>query len=86
MFKFVILTLVAIWILGLFLGKKRRMIKDVHQLLGFIIFAALAFVGLTMFSDMPALEASVVLHLLATIAWLGLSWAVSRLILKYILR
>mgnify|MGYP001544554600 CR=1 FL=1 len=86
MFKFIILFFVVLWAAGLFLGKKRRIIKDTQHLLNLFLWVAIAFAGLTTLSGIRPLGDSILLRILVSGIWLALSWFIARFLTRLISR
>lgn len=80
MFKFVILFLVAVYVLELvFMRKRRRMVRDMRTLVRYMVFAALLFTGFTGIPNSVLARDSLALQALALIVWALASYGLSKL-------
>lgn len=84
MLKLLIFCLVAVWIAGLFLGRRRRLIKSSTQLTQVIAWLLLVFMGTAWLPNIPLLHEHLALRAMALLVWFAASykltrWAASRL-------
>lgn len=77
MFKFIVLALVLIWIMGLFLGRKRRLIKSTSQLVRLILWACFGFFGATALPRMDMYQGHNVFLAVSLVLWIAASWWVA---------
>lgn len=83
MLKILILAAVAVWFLGLFLGKRRRVIRDTTHLLSFILWVVLLFLGGTMLPRMALLDGSPLLLGAAVAVWYFVSFFAARWLSRF---
>ena len=84
MFKFVVITLVVIWLAGFLLGGKRRLVRDANHLLRLILWMCLSFIGSTALSQSQGLKEYAVLYFLAVLAVFAASWPASRWLAEHL--
>lgn len=77
MFKFVVITLVVIWLAGFLLGGKRRLVRDANHLLRLILWACLSFIGSTALSQAQTLKQHSILYFLAVVIVFAGCWPAS---------
>ncbi len=77
MFKFVVITLVVIWLAGFLLGGKRRMVRDASHLLRLILWMCLSFIGSTALSQAQGLKAHSLLYALSVVVVFAACWPAS---------
>lgn len=77
MFKFVVITLVVIWLAGFLLGGKRRLVRDANHLLRLILWACLSFIGSTALTQAQGLKEHAILYALAVIVVFAACWPAS---------
>jgi thiol:disulfide interchange protein len=82
MVKFLVILFVAVWILGLLLGRRRRLIRDVNHLLELIFTVVFVFMGSTLLKKEEWVRENVVLYVLALALVFGASYLVARLIVR----
>jgi hypothetical protein len=86
MAKWLVLILVAVWVLGLFRRRDKRLIKDSNHLLQLLLWVMLVLGGNAMAQDVALLQRHDSLHLLAILVWLGAAWWLSGLAVKLVVR
>jgi len=82
MIKFLIILFVVVWVLGFFLGKRRRLIRDVNHLLELIFTVVLAFMGSTLLKKEQWIYENAVLYALGLAVVFGLSYLISRFMVR----
>ncbi len=82
MLKLLILACVAVWLVGVLTGGRRRLIRDTTQLTRFILWLAFVFVGGTTLPRLEPLAQSPVLLGLAVVAWFVASHYAARCIVS----
>jgi predicted acyltransferase len=85
MVKFLIILFVAVWVLGFFFGKKRRLIRDVNHLLELILTVVLAFMGSTLLKKEEWIYSNSILYVLGLITVFALSYLVARFMVRQFL-
>ena len=78
MMKFLVLFFVAIWVISLFFSKKKRLIKDVGQLVQLLFWILIALGGGTFLGGLGFFERHPVLHAFAVLLWFAASWYLSK--------
>lgn len=82
MVKFLVILFVAVWVLGFFFGRKRRLIRDVNHLLELIIIVVLAFMGSTLLKKEEWIYSNSLLYVLSLAAVFALSFVSARFIVR----
>lgn len=82
MVKFIILLLVLIWVSGFFLGKRRRVVRDVNHLLQIIVWVCLVFIGYTYLPQLPFLTGDSWIQLGVLLLWALGSYHISVFLIR----
>lgn len=82
MVKFIIILFIIVWVLGFFLGKRRRLIRDVNHLLELIFTVIFVFMGSTLLKKETWIYENVILYLLGLAAIFALSYLAARFIVR----
>jgi len=80
--KLLVLTCAAVWIIGLFLGRRRRVIKNSTHLLQLILWLALVFLGSSYLPRAAFFEQHLLARGLALVAWIMATYPVSILVAR----
>ena len=80
MFKFVVLSLIAVWIASLLFDRKRSLIRDANHLLMLLAWTILAFSGLTLVSKSDYLQDNGWIKFLVVLAWFAMSYGIVKLV------
>ncbi|MCG8532510.1 MAG: hypothetical protein MI749_17860 [Desulfovibrionales bacterium] len=83
MFKIVVLFFVIVWIMSLFMSKRKKVIRDSNQLVQLILSAAIIFSGITMLRN-SELATSAPLYLLSLIGLFLSAWFLAKFFLTLI--
>lgn len=82
MVKFLIILFVVVWVLGFFLGKRRRLIRDVNHLLELIFTVVFAFMGSTLLKKEDWIYERAALYALGLVIVFALSYLVARFLVR----
>ena len=82
MFKIVVLFFIIVWVLSIFLGKRRRVIRDVNHLLQLIFFAVLVFTSTSMLHPVTFFKDHPFYYAITVAALFVISWPLSAFIAK----
>jgi len=75
--KLLIICFVAVWILGLFLGRKRRVIKNTTQLIQLILWMVLVFMAATSLPRVPFFREHLAARAVVLLIWFAASYKLS---------
>lgn len=82
MVKFLIILFVAVWILGFFLGRRNRLIRDVNHLLELIFTVIFAFMGATLLKKEEWIQSNAPLYALGLAMVFALSYLLARFLVR----
>jgi len=82
MFKLFVIILFLVWFLGLFLGKKHRLIRSTSQLIQLILWGAFSFLGTTGIPRSDFFQGRSVGLALAILIWIAFSFWLSRFLVQ----
>lgn len=85
MFKIAVLFFVVVWIMSMFMSKRRKVIRDSNHLFQLIISAAIIFSGITMLRN-SELAANTPLYFLSLAVLFASAWFIARLLLNLVTR
>ncbi|NJB69076.1 hypothetical protein GGQ74_002770 [Desulfobaculum xiamenense] len=80
MFKFIVIAFFLIWFMGLFLGRRHRIIRSTKQLLHLLLWACFSFIGTTAFPRQELLASNRLLHGVVIVAWIAACWWLARFV------